>query len=247
MKNVGKYIQNKLKSGPLHFSLIDPDKSKMSAKRLKETAKMLNAYGTDAIMVGGSTNIETSYLDTSIRIIKNQCKKPIILFPGGLNGISKYADAIFFMSLLNSMDSYWIVGAQKKGALIIKKMGIEPLSMAYLIIEPGMEVGRVGKADLIKQNEHEKAVTYALAAQYMGMEFVYLEAGSGATSHVPEKMIRAVKNATDVNLIVGGGIRSPDTVKKILRAGADIIVTGTAIENNENVKSMITEIRNFKG
>lgn len=245
MKNVMKYIERTLSKRPLHFSLIDPDESKLGIDSLKETARTLNKLGTDAIMVGGSTNIDKNYLDTSIRIIKNNCKKPTILFPGGINGISQYTDAIFFMSLLNSTDSFWITGAQAKGAPIIKKFGIEPLSMAYLIVEPGMEAGRVGKADLIKHNEIERAVGYALSAQYLGMQLVYLEAGSGAPDHVPPKMIRSVKNAIDVPLIVGGGIRSPAAAKKILEAGADILVTGTMIENGGNVGEIIKLVREF--
>ena len=243
---VKSYIEKRLRKGPLHFSLLDPDKSKISAEKLGQISEYVRGYGTDAIMVGGSTNIDTKFLDDSINIIKKHSGLPVILFPGGLNGISRYADAIFFMSLMNSTDPFWIVRAQAKGAPIIKKLGIEPIPMAYLIVEPGMEVARVGKAEAIRYGEPEKAAEYALAAQYMGMSLVYLEAGSGAHKHVPEKMVRMVKNAIDIPLIVGGGIRSPESTKKLLMSGADIIVTGTALENGSNMESIINAVKSFK-
>ncbi len=236
-------ITEKLKSEKLHFSLLDPDKAKTDLDKLGSLSKELEKKGTNAIMVGGSTSVDREYLDEVIRTIKENTSLPVILFPGGLSGVSRYADAIFFMSLVNSKDPFWIVGAQAKAAPIVRDLGVEPISMGYIIVEPGMRVGEVGKAEVVKQFEPEKAVEYAMAAQYMGMQLVYLEAGSGATSFVPPEMVKMVKDALDIPLIVGGGIRTPEAAKKIAEAGADIIVTGTLIEKGGDVEPLIRAIK----
>jgi phosphoglycerol geranylgeranyltransferase len=148
------------------------------------------------------------------------------------------------MSLLNSSDATWISGMQARGAAAVKKYGIEPLPTAYLIMEPGMKAGEVGKASLIKMPD--EAVAYALAAQYFGMRFVYLEAGSGAPKPVSADIIKAVKKETDVKLIVGGGIRTAEAARTALAAGADIIVTGTVIEKDTNkVREIIDAVKRF--
>jgi len=252
MKNIEfgkneKYIYEQLEKGPLHFSLIDPDFEKVSPEKIEEMAKNMNDFGTDVILVGGSTNVDMESLDKAIDLIKKHFKKPVILFPGSSNGVSGRADGIFFMSLLNSKDPEWLVGHQKLGAPFVKKFGIETLPVAYLIVEPGMKAGEVGRADSIKQDDIDSAISYALTAQYFGMRFVYLEAGSGADRPVPAKMIEAVKKNTNVTLIVGGGIRTKEAAEAALQAGADIIVTGTIIEDDMNkVKPIIDTIKDFK-
>jgi len=187
-------------------------------------------------MVGGSTGAEGELLDGVVRSIKEGSSLPVILFPGSHGGISKYADAIFFMSLLNSTNPFFITGAQALGAFQVKRYGIEPIPMAYLIIEPGETVGWVGDAKPIPQHKPKIAAAYALAGQYLGMRFVYLEAGSGASRPVPPEMISLVKRVIDVPLIVGGGIRTAKQAKTAVDAGADIVVTGTAIEKAGSIE-----------
>ena len=249
MGKVENYIlENLSKNKRLHFSLIDPDPAKLSIERIVERVKSLEKIGTHGIMVGGSTNVSQGILDTTVTAIKSSCNVPVILFPNGAaTGISKYADAIFFMSLLNSKDPLWITKMQSIGAPAVKKARIEPIPMAYLIIEPGMKVSKVGKADLIKRDDYFTAARYALASQYMGFRFVYLEAGSGANFPVYPKMIRTVKDFIDIPLIVGGGIRSREHALEALVSGADIIVTGTIIENDfSKVKEIIDTVNTFK-
>ncbi len=245
MGKVYDFISRTIRKRAMHVTLLDPDTKKLHG--LKEKVEMLEEFGTDAILIGGSTNISQNFLDKSIQAIKKNSSLPVILFPGGLNGISRHADAIFFMSLLNSRDPYWITGAQASGAPLIKRIGIEPIPMAYVIIEPGMRVGEVGKADLISRNEAEKAAGYALAAQYMGMSLVYLEAGSGADMPVPAKMIKDVRKSIKIPIIVGGGIRSAKQAKECVKAGADIIDTGTITEENfESIESIIKAVISFR-
>ncbi|MFH0832446.1 MAG: geranylgeranylglyceryl/heptaprenylglyceryl phosphate synthase [Candidatus Aenigmatarchaeota archaeon] len=242
---IREYIYNTVKKRAMHFTLIDPDPRKL--RNLKEKIRSLEAFGTDAILIGGSTNVNQSFLDSTIKTIKNTSRIPVMLFPGGLNGLSKYADALLFMSLMNSKDPYWITGVQAKGSLSVKEIDVETIPMAYLIVEPGMKVGEVGKADLIKRKDINRAVSYALAAQYLGMALVYLEAGSGANRPVPPEMIRAVKKNIDIPLIVGGGIRSAKQAKECVRAGADIINTGTITEENFSaIREIISVVKNHK-
>ncbi|MCX6819298.1 MAG: geranylgeranylglyceryl/heptaprenylglyceryl phosphate synthase [Candidatus Aenigmarchaeota archaeon] len=241
---VKDFICKTIRKRAMHVTLLDPDPKKMEG--IDEKIKQLKQFGTDAFLVGGSTNVNQVFLDKLVLKIKNT-SLPVILFPGGLSGISKYADAIFFMSLLNSKDPYWITGAQAQASVLVKKLGIEIIPMAYLIVEPGMRVGEVGKADLIKRDECIKAAQYALAAQHLGMSLVYLEAGSGAPEPVPTEMVKAIKKTIDIPLIVGGGIRKPVQAKALLEAGADIIDTGTITEENFTaIKSIIEIVKNYK-
>lgn len=228
------------RDGAAHLTLIDP--AKQPPEKAGEMASDADAAGSDGVMVGGSTRAGGKLLDDTVLAIKKSSKLPTILFPAGEAGISRHADAIFFMSMLNSRDLYFVTGAQKLGAPVVKEFGIEPLPMAYLLVEPGGEAGRVGKADLIPRDKRELAVAYALAAQYLGMRLVYLEAGSGAEKPVPTGMVKAVRKATSVTLIVGGGIRSPKEAAERVKAGADVIVTGTLVEQSENRRAKIGEI-----
>jgi len=226
--SVLEFIRGTLKKRKMHFTLIDP--AKQEPERAGKLAKELEEIGTDAIMVGGSTNITTELMDKTIIEMKRNSHLPVIIFPNGVQSISRYADAIYFMSMLNSGDRDFIIGNQARGAPLIKKLGIETISMGYIVVEPGMTVGRVGKALLVRRDDKESAVGYALAAQFFGMSLVYLEAGSGAPEPVPPEMVNAVKMNISIPLIVGGGIRERVSACKILDSGADIIVTGTLVE-----------------
>jgi phosphoglycerol geranylgeranyltransferase len=237
---VEKYLLEKIESeGTIHITLIDPEEVTSSqACRIARKAKL---SGTSAIMVGGSTFLSAAHLDDVVKAVKRTVKTPIILFPNNVTGISRYADAIWFMSLLNSADPYFLIGAQVLGAPLIEKCGLEPISMGYIIVGDGGTVGVIGKAVPIPYNKPELATAHALAGQFLGMHFIYLEAGSGAKRPAPPEMIHAVKSHVDVPLIVGGGIKSRSQALNAASAGADIIVTGNVIENAE-VKSKVAEI-----
>ena len=235
-KNITKLSSKK----KLHFSLLDPDKQ--DPKVAGSIAKTAEESGSSAIMVGGSTLVSQEQVDETVKEIKKQSNLPVILFPSGSKFLSKYADAVFFMSLLNSRNIDYIIREHVKGAPFVKNTKIEPISMGYVIVEPGMTAGRVGEVDLVKKGDIDSAVGYALAAQYLGMDFFYLEAGSGAPEPVPDEMISAVKKAIDIPLIVGGGIRDSKTAKKKAIAGADIVVTGTKLEQEKNLNKALKDI-----
>ncbi len=227
--------------GAAHLTLIDPDSQDPA-----EAASIAGAAargGTTAIMVGGSVGAVGVLLHETVERIKKKTDLPIILFPSSVAGLCENADAVFFMSLLNSRSTAYIVENQVLGAPLVMRYGLEPIPMAYIIVEPGGTVGFVGDARLVPRKKPELAVAYALAAKYMGMRLVYLEAGSGADSPVPSEMVAAVKKVLgDVLLLVGGGIRSGDAAKELVKAGADLIVTGTAVERSRDVTSFVSEL-----
>ena len=150
----------------VHLTLIDPDPQKQAPKDAARIAVLAEKAGSNGIMVGGSTAF--GIIDETLQLIKEQVKIPVILFPGNVSGLSRFADAVFFMSLLNSRNTYWITEVQTLGARYIKEFNLEPISMAYLIVAPGGTAGFVGDARLIPRNKPEIALGYALAAQYMG-------------------------------------------------------------------------------
>jgi phosphoglycerol geranylgeranyltransferase len=228
---VKEYLMAKMRERTVHMTLIDP--AKQDPARAFEMASIAESAGTDAFMVGGSTNVTQENLDSTVLSIKRGSNLPVIYFPSGAHAISRHTDAIYFMSMLNSRNVKNVIGEQVMGAPIVRKLGLEPISMGYLIIEPGMKVGEVGQADPVPRSRPDIAVAYGLAAQYLGMEFLYLEAGSGAPEPVPDAMIREVKKHVSIPLIIGGGIRTPEDVTMIKNAGANAIVTGTIVEDRD--------------
>ena len=237
---IEKYLLKKIKTdGSIHITLIDPEK--VSAQQASHIAETSEKSGTAAIMIGGSTFASQAHLDDVVKGIKSSVKIPTILFPNNITGISSYADAIWFMSLLNSVDPYFLMGAQILGAPLVKKYALEPLSMGYIIVGEGGTAGIVGKAISVPYSKPELAAAHALAGQYLGMRFIYLEGGSGAANPVPPEMIRVVKHLLEIPLIVGGGIRTKEQAIAAASAGADIIVTGNVTETSD-AKQRVSEI-----
>ena len=242
---VEKYLLDKIaKEGTIHMTLVDPEK--VTSSSVSRIAKDAESCNTAAIMVGGSTSVFASHLDKVAKALKDSVEIPVILFPNNITGITKHADAIWFMSLLNSADPYFIMGAQVLGAPIIKKFGLEPIPLGYIIVGEGGTVSVVGKAIPIPYNKPELAAAHALAAEYFGMRFVYLEAGSGVGNPVPADMVRTVKSVTSLPLIVGGGIRTGEQMKDIVKAGASIVVTGNVLEENKGKSKIIELVDNMK-
>ena len=238
--SIAKDIIKKTNRRKLHFSLLDPDKQKPQIAG--EMAKTAEEAGSSVVMVGGSTLTSQKQVDHTVKAIKDYSKLPVVLFPSGSQFLSRYADAVFFMSLLNSRNLEFVIREHVKGAPFVKKSGLEPISMGYVIVEPGMTAGRVGEVDLVKRDDIDSAIGYALASQYLGMDFFYLEAGSGAPQPVSNKMISSVKKNIDIPLVVGGGIRDAKTAHEKAHAGADIVVTGTKLEQEKNIKQALVDI-----
>ena len=169
-----------------------------------------------------------------IKTIKEQCPLPLHLFTGNASALTKYADSIYFMSVLNSDNAYWISGVQTLGAEFIKKNHVEAIPTAYLIFEPGRTVGWVSDANLVPLDRPDKAVAYAQAAECMGMRFIILESGSGAPVHVPLEVVSAIRKATDLMIVIAGGVKTPEQARALIDAGADCIHIGTKIEDSDD-------------
>jgi len=233
------YLMGRRAKAHLHMTLIDPDRQSPSDAAM--VAREAARAGTDAFMVGGSTGVTASEVDATVQAIKATGDVPVILFPSSASGLSSHADAVYFMTLLNSRDPRLIVGEQARAAKTIRSWGLETISMAYLIVEPGMRAGEIGRAEPIPRDVPEAAVEYALVAEMFGLQLVYLEAGSGAPEPVPPEMVRQVRAAVKIPVIVGGGIRTATAAVELARAGADIIVTGTVVERERDALREIVQ------
>jgi len=240
--NVYNNLMATLKHKRVHMTLIDP--AAQNPDRAVELAEKADKAGTDFFLIGGSTDIDSRLMDITISRIKEKTDKQVIIFPGSRSMISRYADAIYYMMLMNSTNIDYIVGHQIGSAGILKMLGIETIPMGYLIFEPGMTVGRVGNARLIGREDENTALSYAFAAEFFGFKLLYLEAGSGAPEPVGGNVIRRIKESVKLPVIVGGGIRDYAKARSVIDAGADIIVTGTVIEKYENPYMALKDIIN---
>jgi len=229
----------------LHFSLIDPDKQ--TPEEAGKRAKICVQYGTNAIMIGGTTVQSRKIVYDTIQSIKQHVKVPTILFPNSADSVSENADYIFFMKLLNSKEDKYQISEQVRGAPLVKKWNIIPIPMAYLVISTSKKpttVEKNVKLHRIQQDDIKKAVDYALYAEMTGMQCIYLEAGSDAEFPVPNDMLIAIRKEITIPIIVGGGIKNASIAKQKVDAGADIIVNGTATEGNIHViKDIIQTIQ----
>ncbi|WP_338599997.1 geranylgeranylglyceryl/heptaprenylglyceryl phosphate synthase [Sulfolobus tengchongensis] len=243
---VKKYLIDKISNNEkLHFSLLDPYKIN-SKDELKFIAKNLYDAGTDAFLIGGTLGVSKEKLDFVLSSLDDY-EIPKIIFPSNINLLSEKADALLFLSLLNSDDIYYIIGAQIVAAPIIKMLQLEAIPTAYVIVGHGGTAAHVGRARVIPYDNFELAAAYTLAAEYLGMNFVYLEAGSGAPEPIKPEMVSFIKKTTNIPLIIGGGIRSTEIAIKLAESGADIIVTGNIIESDvEKAIKIIRGIKNTK-
>ncbi len=245
MKRVEEYLLTSIRrEGSVHLSLLDPDRIQPS--EAAQRATVLEAAGTTAIMIGGSTVVSVPQLDDVVKAVKDEVQVPVILFPNNITGISQFADAIWFMSLLNSDNPLFMTGIQALGAPLVKRYDLETLSLGYIIVDSGSSAAYIGQARAFPRDKPEIVASYALAAQYLGMHFVYLEAGSGAHEPIPNKMLSVVKETIDVPLIVGGGIRNRCDAEAIVNAGADIVVTGTIVEEKGSEEEMVEIIKGIR-
>ncbi len=230
---VKHYLLEKIKKqGAIHLTLLDPDK--LTPSEFRDLALYAQESGSDALMIGGSLGVTEAQLDEYLSKVKEKLRIPVILFPGSIACLSKYADAVFFLSVLNSLNTYYIIEAQVQASMLLLKhfKNLEVISLAYIIVGDGGTVGFVSNAKPIPYEKYDIAVAYAYTAQLIGFDMIYLEAGSGAREHVRPEMVARIKAIVEKPLIVGGGIRSPESAKALVKAGADAIVTGTIIERD---------------
>ena len=240
-RKVENYINKKIEEdGAILSIIIDPMDYPLPQKAI-DTAVMAHDAGADIIAVGGSIGAQGKLLDSVTKSIKEKVDVPVVLFPGNIATITPFADAIYFMSLLNSRNPYWISQAQTLAAPLIKGLNIEPLPIGYIVVEPGGTGGWVGDANLVPRNKPQIAAALALAGQYNGNRIIFTDAGSAAYEPVPLDMVSAVSRAIDVPYLVAGGVRTTKQAGDIIKAGADWIQIGTAAEKSKDPKKTLAD------
>ena len=241
---VEKRLIQRTKRGPVCAALIDPED--FSPKQAARTAATAAKCGVSLILVGGSTLADQNKLDAVVRAIKKHVTCHVILFPGNVTGVSRHADAILFSSLLNSTNPYFIVGAQAIGAMEVYKTGIESTPMGYLVFGNSSAASFIGQVNVLPPSRPDLIVLYALAARYLGMRVLYLEAGSGASEPIPPETIRRVRKFYDGTLFVGGGITSGKAAGEAAKAGADVLVVGNLLQTpgyEKTLREIVAAIR----
>jgi len=218
-------------------ALIDPDN--FSKKRAVSVAEIAEGLGFDCVFIGGSTLGDQTHLDDLVLAVKHHVTCPVILFPGNVTGISRHADAILFSSLLNSTNTYFMIGAQAIGAIQVSRHHLEAIPMGYLVFGDESTTSFIGQVRSIPYSKPTIAVMYALAAQYLGMRALYLEAGSGANHPLPPELVRAVRHNFKGLLIVGGGVTTPETATALAKAGADLLVIGNLLETKDFKRKLL--------
>ena len=235
-------LQEKIKKGKKALALlVDPDKH--SQESLSTLLKQANQNpGPDVILVGGS--IVFNGLQGTIEHIKSQTSIPVYIFPGGAMQVAPNADGILLLSLISGRNPEFLIGNHVQSAPLIRKYGLDIISTGYMLINSGVDtsVQYMSNTSPIPYKKNDIAVATALAGEQLGLQQIYLEAGSGAQKPVSLKMIKAVKENISIPLIVGGGIREPEQLTTILQAGADMVVIGTASEMQPEIIAQFAEI-----
>ena len=226
-------LKSKRSNKKLLAILLDPDK--INLNKVETLIEKINQSPATHIFVGGST-VENNILDELITTIKQNCQLPVVLFPGNSSQFSDKADAILFLSLISGRNPDYLIEQQVQAAPVLKKTQLEIISTGYVLIESGAEtaVERVSQTKPLDRNNPELVLATAQAGEMLGKKLIYLEAGSGAKQAVPLEMVQLVSQNIDIPLIVGGGIVDLHGIQKVYDAGADLVVIGTAFENDLN-------------
>lgn len=232
--------QLKEEAGQL-FLVVDPPNQ--APEQAGKIAKIAEKAGANAIAVGGSLGAQGKLLDDTILEMKRSSSLPVILFPGNVATLSEFADAVYFMTMMNSNDPYYISGAQTVASFPIKRMGIEVIPTSYIIVKPGRAVGFMGRAQLIPRNLPYLAAANALAGEYMGSKLVILESGGGAPQPVPKEMISYTKKSIEIPLLIAGGVRTPRFAYDCIFSGADVVQVGSAIESAKSGKEIESRLK----
>lgn len=236
-------LLNSIKTkGAAYLILLDPDKLPIS--KIAPFIRHCERSGVDGFLIGGSLMMSGD-LDSFLENVKVETSLPLIIFPGSINQISPNADAILFLSVISGRNPEHLIGKHVTASPLIKRSKIEPISTGYVLVESGVTTTAVYMSGSlpVPRNKPEIAAATALAGEYLGMKFIYLEAGSGAQDSVPDEMVKAVSEECSVPIIVGGGIRTPQAARNKVDNGASIIVTGNFFEN-ENNWDMIRDFAN---
>ncbi|MDQ6813531.1 MAG: geranylgeranylglyceryl/heptaprenylglyceryl phosphate synthase [Bacteroidota bacterium] len=239
------FVKNKQQGKKSLAVLIDPDK--VDNKKIDQLVMLATKSNVDYFFVGGSLIISNN-LDECIQQIKFGCNIPVVLFPGSPAQVSKYADALLYLSLVSGRNAELLIGQHVVSAPFVRKSGLEIMPTGYMVIDGGAPttVSYISNATPIPSDKNEIALCTAMASEMLGMKLIYMDAGSGAKRPITESMIAMVAANIDAPLIVGGGISDPEKAYLNCKAGADVIVIGNAIEKDPDlIKEMATAIHSL--
>ena len=228
-------LETKKQSGKKSFAvLIDPDK--VNPEMLDELVELSVNAAVDYFLVGGSLVI-SNQLDDCVKQIKKNCDIPVILFPGSPTQISKYADALLYLSLISGRNAELLIGQHVVSAPSVRQSGLEIISTGYMVVDGGAPttVSYISNAAPIPSDKNDIAMCTAMAGEMLGMKLIYMDGGSGAKKAITESMIKIVSDNISVPLFVGGGIVEPEKAYLNCKAGADVIVVGNAIEKDASL------------
>lgn len=239
MQSIYTSLTEKKHNGKKQFAvLIDPDK--VNAGSVSRLVKIAVEAGVDYFFVGGSLVI-SNFMDTCVQMIKKECKVPVVLFPGSPGQVSKYADALLYLSLISGRNPELLIGQHVVSAPAVRQSGLEVIPTGYMVIDGGAPttVSYISNAAPLPSDKNDIAICTAMAGEMLGMKLIYMDAGSGAKRPITESMIADVAENINVPLIIGGGIKDPEKAYLNCKAGADLIVVGNAFEKDT---SLIKEI-----
>jgi phosphoglycerol geranylgeranyltransferase len=214
--------------------LMDPDR--LPLDRVNSTVIRARESGVDVFFVGGTLLLSRHFDDFVRRVKESAAENPVIIFPGSVFQVSRYADAILYLSVISGRNPAYLIDNQVLAAPLVWQLQVEAISCGYMLVESGQMTSAefMSNSHPIPRNKPDLALAHALAAQYLGFKLVYLEGGSGAQLTVPEEMIMAVSKTISIPVVVGGGIRSPEMARKKVEAGASLIVIGNHFEDSDN-------------
>lgn len=243
---IHKELAEKKRRGKKSFAvLVDPDN--VNVAQLDELLELSISARVDYFLVGGSLVI-SNFLDECIQHLKKNCDIPVIIFPGSPAQVSKYADALLYLSLISGRNPELLIGQHVVSAPLIRQSGLEIMPTGYIVIDGGAPttVSYISNATPIPADKNEIAMCTAMAGEMLGMQLIYMDAGSGAKRPITESMIKSVSDNIEAPLIVGGGILHPEKAYLNCKAGADVIVVGNAIEKDATlIKEMSDAIHSI--
>lgn len=233
--NIYQSLTGKKQKGKKSFAvLVDPDK--VNTEVIDELIELSVSAKVDYFLVGGSLVI-SNHLDECVQHIKKNCNIPVILFPGSPTQVSKYADALLYLSLISGRNPELLIGQHVVSAPFVRQSGLEIMPTGYMVIDGGAPttVSYISNASPIPADKNEIAMCTAMAGEMLGMKLIYMDAGSGAKRPIPESMIEKVAEHITIPLVIGGGIIEPEKAYRNCKAGADVIVVGNAIEKDASL------------
>jgi len=238
-------VQAKKANKKLLAILLDPDKIDRSS--LQSLVAKINTSPATHLFIGGS-HVESTDIDDLIVTFRQKCSLPVVLFPGNPSQISAVANGILFLSLISGRNPDYLIEHQVKAAPILKKSTLEVIPTGYILIESGhpTAVERISETKPLDRDNVDQIVATAQAGELLGQQLIYLEAGSGAKNPVPAEVVKSVSQSIDIPLIVGGGITTSRAIDNAYNAGADLVVIGTAFENDYHFFDKIFQNIEFK-